>query len=168
MIFFHRMGYILIGLILVFLFLTSCRALHRKHLQEVKRSEKDSLSEFITLKRDTSFFSFLWEHLDLELQSQTDSTGQSKPLFLTTLHQDNGTTLVVQGGSLHLKASFGQVSKREHLFHNNLVRHHNHLTLQYRQTKEIIQRRTFPFAWLWLLLLCIGAGTWFALRRRFY
>ncbi|GIJ93353.1 hypothetical protein CAPN002_05710 [Capnocytophaga stomatis] len=102
---------LLLNLLLLLLFFTGCKTKHvqieksEEQRKEVKKSEKDSVFEETKTGKSTVFQLDNSQSVELELETEKDSTGQSKTLEFERIRSPAGEKIIVRGGKVRIKTS---------------------------------------------------------------
>ena len=99
----------ILKLLLILLFVTGCKTKHvqierkeEKH-KEIRKSEKDSVFEQVAESRNQFFLRENEIISQFELETEKDSTGQSKVLEFERIRSPSGEKIIVRGGKVKLK-----------------------------------------------------------------
>ncbi|MDO4782632.1 MAG: hypothetical protein Q4A09_05360 [Capnocytophaga felis] len=108
--------------------LTSCKTKHvqierkeEKH-KEIKKSQKDSVFEQVAESRNQFFLRENEIISQFELETEKDSTGQSKTLEFERIRSPSGEKIIVRGGKVKIKTSAQtseKITKKDTLQLNN-------------------------------------------------
>ncbi|GIM49401.1 hypothetical protein [Capnocytophaga stomatis] len=102
---------LLLNLLLLLLFFTGCKTKHvqieksEEQRKEVKKSEKDSVFQQEKQSKSTVFQLDNSQSVELELETEKDSTGQSKTLEFERIRSPAGEKIIVRGGRVKIKTS---------------------------------------------------------------
>ncbi|MFJ1490944.1 hypothetical protein [Capnocytophaga canis] len=119
---------LLLNLLFLLLFVTGCKIKHvqierkeEKH-KEIKKSQKDSVFEQQKQGKSTVFQVDDSQSVELELETEKDSTGQSKVLEFERIRSPAGEKIIVRGGRVKIKTSAQtseKITKKDTLQVNN-------------------------------------------------
>lgn len=153
------------------LFPVACKT--TKHLQverkeekykEIKKSQKDSVFEEAKTGKTTVFQLDNSQVFELDLETEKDSTGQSKVLEFERIRSPLGEKIIVRGGKVKIKTSAynsEKITKKDTLQVNNTSVRANIEEYKNTENKSFIKQKevktqgfTFSF-YLWILLLTV-------------
>ena len=119
---------LLSNLLFLLLFVMGCKTKHvqierkeEKH-KEIKKSQKDSVFEQQKQGKSSVFQLDNSRSLELELETEKDSTGQSKVLEFERIRSPAGEKIIVRGGRVKIKTSAQtseKITKKDTLQVNN-------------------------------------------------
>lgn len=100
---------LVLKLLLLLLFVTGCKIKHvqterkeEKH-KEIRKSKKDSVFDQKKASKTTVFQMDSSQSFEINLETEKDSTGQSKVLEFERIRSPNGEKIIVRGGKMSLK-----------------------------------------------------------------
>lgn len=158
----------ILKLLLILLFVTGCKT---KHLQierkedrhkEIRKSEKDSVFEQVAESRNQFFLRENEIISQFELETEKDSTGQSKVLEFERIRSPSGEKIIVRGGKVKLKVGSTDrqlYRQKDTLQVNNTSVRTNIQESKITESKSFKKEKevkTNPFSWLWLTMFASG------------
>ena len=158
----------ILKLLLILLFVTGCKTKHvqierkeEKH-KEIRKSEKDSVFEQKTAGKTTVFQVDNSQSFELNLETEKDSTGQSKVLEFERIRSPSGEKIIVRGGKVKLKVGSTDrqlYRQKDTLQVNNTSVRTNIQESKITESKSFKKEKevkTNPFSWLWLTMFASG------------
>lgn len=158
----------ILKLLLILLFVTGCKTKHlqierkeEKH-KEIRKSEKDSVFEQVAESRNQFFLRENEIISQFELETEKDSTGQSKVLEFERIRSPSGEKIIVRGGKVKLKVGSTDrqlYRQKDTLQVNNTSVRTNIQESKITESKSFKKEKevkTNPFSWLWLTMFASG------------
>ena len=158
----------ILKLLFLLLLLFGCKTKHvqierkeEKH-KEIRKSEKDSVFEQKTAGKTTVFQVDNSQSFELNLETEKDSTGQSKVLEFERIRSPSGEKIIVRGGKVKLKVGSTDrqlYRQKDTLQVNNTSVRTNIQESKITESKSFKKEKevkTNPFSWLWLTMFASG------------
>ncbi|MFJ1429472.1 hypothetical protein ACILE2_01540 [Capnocytophaga canimorsus] len=161
---------LLLNLLFLLLFVTGCKIKHvqterkeEKH-KEIKKSQKDSVFEQQKQGKSTVFQLDNSQSFEMDLETEKDSTGQSKVLEFERIRSPAGEKIIVRGGRVKIKTSAQtseKITKKDTLQVNNTSVRMSENTQKITENKSFkkqkeVKTQGFVFGvYLWLIAILL-------------
>ncbi len=161
---------LVLKLLLILLFVIGCKTKHvqieksEEQRKEVRKSKKDSVFEQVAESRNQFFLRENEIISQFELETEKDSTGQSKALEFERIRSPSGEKIIVRGGKVKIKTSANtseKITKKDTLQLNNTSVRTSENTQKITENKSFKKQKevktqgvTFGF-YFWLVVVLL-------------